>query len=343
MTTSAQRFGRYAQLWLAVAGCIAAAAITALMSSPPGFAELDAARAVQFGALASAAIVAAAILPFTVRRGGLRRSVWLTIAAASLVAGIVLFSMSGRAQRECIARYNGQPVIVGTELTPLGAKYIAANSDLSRDELLFDSQGNPERIWTRQSIDRCRMRVGATHYLWIPFLIVCLLASMQAIPASPLPIATGRAAPPSPILDRPARYDVFISYRHGGADAEFARQLLDTLEADGYRVAIDERDFAANENFLEEMECCIRESRFTVAIISSRYLESGNCQEEAIVSKVLDMDERRRRLIPLVIESVTMPAWLYGIVGIFCTKADAMVDPIDKLKATLGPPGVGIR
>jgi hypothetical protein len=117
-----------------------------------------------------------------------------------------------------------------------------------------------------------------------------------------------------------------------------ARQLAEALEADGYTVAIDERDFPANASFLQEMERAVRESRATVAVISSRYLESGNCQEEAIICKVLDMGDRKRRLIPLVIEPVALPAWLYGIVGIDCTKANPLVDPFDKLKSTLGAP-----
>jgi hypothetical protein len=103
-------------------------------------------------------------------------------------------------------------------------------------------------------------------------------------------------------------------------------------------VAIDERDFRANASFLLEMERCIRESRYTVAVISPRYLESGNAQEEAIICKVLDMGDRKRRLIPLVIETASLPAWLYGIVGIDCTKRDSLVDPYDNLKATLGEP-----
>jgi hypothetical protein len=141
-----------------------------------------------------------------------------------------------------------------------------------------------------------------------------------------------------PATAAPMRYDVFMSYRHDGADKHFTTQLVAALEADGYRVAIDERDFPANASFLQEMERCVRESRFTVAVISSRYLESGNCQEEAIICKVLDMGDRKRRLIPVVIEPVPMPAWLYGIVGIDCTKPDPLVDPLDKLRATLGAP-----
>jgi hypothetical protein len=135
-----------------------------------------------------------------------------------------------------------------------------------------------------------------------------------------------------------ARYDVFVSYRHDPVDRAFVTELVAALEADGYRVAIDERDFLANASFLLEMERCIRESRFTVAVISPRYLESGNALEEAIISKVLDMGDRKRRLIPLVIEAVALPAWLYGIVGIDCTKRDPLVNPYDKLRATLGAP-----
>jgi hypothetical protein len=41
-----------------------------------------------------------------------------------------------------------------------------------------------------------------------------------------------------------------------------------------------------------------------------------------------------------------MPAWLYGIVGIDCTKANPPVDPFEKLKSTLGAPlanAAGVR
>ena len=124
----------------------------------------------------------------------------------------------------------------------------------------------------------------------------------------------------------PLQYDVFISYRHGGDDAQFARDLLEELERGGFAVAIDERDFRPNESFIEEMERCVRESRFIAAVVSSRYLESGNCTEEAVITKTMDMSERRRRLIPLIIEPVTMPAWMYSIVGIDFTKPDPVTD-----------------
>jgi hypothetical protein len=280
------------------------------------------------------------MLPFIVRRGAGRRSIWLTLAIVALALGVGSFSAGGYAQRACTARYGEQPIVIGTELTPLGAAYKQANPSLSSDDMLFDAAGVPGRVWTRSSIDRCRTFISTTYFLWIPFLVVCLLAAVQMMPAAALAILVrdtpARQTPAA--ADLPPRYDVFISYRHGDKDGEVARQLAEALEADGYAVAIDERDFPANASFLQEMERCVRESRATVAVISSRYLESGNCQEEAIICKVLDMGDRKRRLIPLVIEPVSLPAWLYGIVGIDCTTANPLVDPFDKLKSTLGAP-----
>ncbi len=134
------------------------------------------------------------------------------------------------------------------------------------------------------------------------------------------------------------RYDVLISYRRQDPDKAFARALLKRLEAVGLTVAIDERDFDPAATFLEEMERCIKESRFTLTVASPRYFESGNCIEESIICKVLDMSERRRRLIPLVIEAVQMPTWLYNIVGVNFTDSDPLVDPYKKLIAKLSNP-----
>jgi hypothetical protein len=129
-------------------------------------------------------------------------------------------------------------------------------------------------------------------------------------------------------------FDAFISYRRQDPDKAFARNLLKHLEAAGLKAAIDEH-FDPAATFLEEMERCIKESRYTLAVMSPRYLESGNCVEEAIICKVLDMAERRRRIIPLTIESVTMPTWLYNVVGINFTDPNPLVDPYAKLLAKL--------
>lgn len=334
MTDGARLLGRHRRMWLAVAASILAGVAAAMAAPPPGIAGGRSA----FAALASASIVAFAILPFMVWRRAGQPLAWVAAALVALALGIGSFFAGGYVERTCTARYADKPVIIGGELTPLGVTYSQANPELSNDDLLFDAAGVPERIWTPASIGRCRALLGGSYFLWIPFLALCLLFFAHAVPTSILTPVSWKAAEQRVGMETPARYDVFVSYRHGGADKAFATELVSALEADGYRVAIDERDFRANSSFLEEMERAIRESRFTVALVSSRYLESGNTLEEATICKVLDMGDRQRRLIPVVIEQVAMPVWLYGIVGIDVTKRDPLVDPFDKLKATLGAP-----
>ncbi|MEM9008923.1 MAG: toll/interleukin-1 receptor domain-containing protein [Cyanobacteria bacterium P01_F01_bin.86] len=134
------------------------------------------------------------------------------------------------------------------------------------------------------------------------------------------------------------QYDAFISYRRQDPDKQFARDLRKSLIAAGYKVAFDEVDFSPQASFLEEMERCVKQSRFVLAVISSRYFESGNTQEEAIITKVMDMGERKRRLIPLIVEPVERPVWLYNLVGLDFTDEDPIVPPFDKLKTSLGSP-----
>ena len=337
MTSGARPFGRHRRIWLAAMAVVVAAAAGAGVPQPPSLAGAASAPWA-FAALASAAIVTLAILPFLVWPAAARPSAWVALATGSLALGLAAFWFGGYAQRACTARYGNRSVIIGTELTPLGRDYRTANPELSTEDLLFDAAGAPERLWTRSSIAGCTVFVSGTYFLWAPFLAVCLIATAQAVPTSILAPMRLDGPVPSKPADLPLQYDAFVSYRHDGEDQRFTRELVAALEADGYRIAIDERDFPANASFLLEMERAIRQSRFTLAVISARYLESGNTEEEAIITKVLDMADRKRRLIPIVIQQVALPVWLYGIVGIDWTKRDPLVDPFDKLKATLGAP-----
>ena len=134
------------------------------------------------------------------------------------------------------------------------------------------------------------------------------------------------------------RYDAFLSYRHCEPDRSLAQKLLSRLEGAGFSVAIDDRDFRPEQTFPEEMERCVRESRFTLALLSPAYFESGNTLEESIFCKVLDLQERRRRLIPLTLVPVQRPAWLHDLVGIDFTDSQLLVDPYDRLILALGTP-----
>ena len=104
----------------------------------------------------------------------------------------------------------------------------------------------------------------------------------------------------------------------------------DTTPDRRLRVAVDFRDFAANQHFLSEMERCIKESRFVLCVITAHYLQNDHTSEEAIISKTLDMAERRKRLVPLIFQRVDLPVWLHGLVGIDFTES-AAIDPFERL------------
>jgi hypothetical protein len=320
--------------WLVSLAIVAAAAV-AWLTKPQA---LSGTKPALFAAVLSATLAAIFLVPLLVARYRLRALVPLISAAALLALGAAAYLYTGSVQGRCIVQYNGRGVLIGTEMTDLGVAFRTAHPEETDADLLDNARGDAETVWTRESIESCRRTIGSTYFLWIPLLTASLVSAALGTAARRLTVPAGSHTPAPAMPDVPSRYDVFISYRHGGADTDVARQLLQALESDGYVVAIDERDFPANASFLQEMERCIRESRYTVAILSPRYFESGHTEEEAIISKVLDMGQRRRRLIPFIIQPVALPAWLFGIVGIDGTAEDPLVDPIDRLKTTMGPP-----
>jgi hypothetical protein len=283
------------------------------------------------------AAVACALLAFI--RGG-RPIVWIAVAIASAATGVVLLFAHFDAVAGCVADYDGRPVVIGREYAADAATYVAANPGLAPSDRLLDAGGVPERIWSAQSIRSCRLWVSWGATATIPLFAISLASLIPrgrtrylSTPKAAPPVVPGRAAV-TPV------YDAFISYRHTEPDKTHALDILESLEQRGLRVAIDFRDFAANEHFLSEMERCIKQSRFVLCVITSHYLESDHTSEEAIISKTLDLADRRKRLVPLVFERVELPVWLHGLVGIDFTES-ASVEPTERLLALVtAPPGL---
>jgi TIR domain len=307
---------------------IAAAGLTVAMLLPLSSAltsgEVHQARFI--GAVVTSVVCAA----FAVAKAG-RPAVWTTLAMASGGAGVVLMLAHVDANQTCLAQYDGRAVLIGRELTPVAADYVVKNPGTSGSDLLLDAGGVAERIWTSKSISSCRFWVGYGGVLGSSLFaaMVCALVARRGVRFTQAPAAPRiprSAAQPA----RPVVYDAFLSYRHADLDKRHATDLLDALESRGLRVAVDFRDFVPNQHFLSEMERCIKESRFVLCVVTSQYLDSGNCSEEAIISKTLDMADRRRRLVPLIFERVELPVWMHGIVGIDFTES-AGVDPLERL------------
>jgi hypothetical protein len=232
-----------------------------------------------------------------------------------------------RATTSCTGEFSDQKFVIGRTLK---SEWEKDWKTASAEHLLAASASDPAAVWTEESIATCRFWLASGALLGIALLAPGATVLMVRSGSGILPVGT--AGPPSAAgrAGEECVYDAFLSYRHVEPDSTYALEVLTALESRGLHGAIDVRDFKPNEHFLSEMERCIKESRFTLCIITSRYLASDHCSEEAIISRTLDMAERKKRLVPLIFERVELPVWLHGIVGIDFTGGSA-VDPVERL------------
>ncbi len=97
-------------------------------------------------------------------------------------------------------------------------------------------------------------------------------------------------------------YDVFISYSH--ADSAWVRDtLLPRIEQAGLTVCIDYRDFNVGTPSLVNMERAVEQSRHTLLVLTPSWVESEWAEFEALLTQTTDPAGRRRRLLPLLLES----------------------------------------
>jgi hypothetical protein len=280
----------------------------------------------------ASSILSATVCAAVVGLRAMPRSGWFAVAVGAALIGTLLVLTQFNAAADCIADYEGRPVLVGREYLPEIAGYVTDNPGLSPSDRLFDAGGVAERVWTAESIRTCRLLVSASGLGALPFFALAASAVLSATRPRLL-----RAARPTPVVTPVAHapvYDAFLSYRHTDVDREHASAIVEFLERHGLRVAIDFRDFMPNEHFVAEMERCIKQSRFVLCVITSEYLASDHTSEEAIISKTLDLAEKRKRLVPLLFERVELPVWLHGLVGIDFSPSSP-VEPFDRLLALL--------
>jgi hypothetical protein len=313
--------------WHAAIAAVGVAGTALLPMSPalsPG--EITQAR------LITALLIVAVCTACTLARGG-RPAVWTAAAVGAAAIGLGLLGIYADANSRCLATYDGRPHLIGGVYTPSAAEYALKNPGLSPSDLLLDAGGTAERIWTSGSIASCHFRIGWAGLLTLPF-VAAAISALVVRRGFRFAAAAPRAAAALAPTPTASVYDAFLSYRHAEPDRTNTSEILEALESNGLRVAIDFRDFAPNQHFLSEMERCIKESRFVLCVITPRYLDSDHCSEEAIICKTLDLADRRKRLVPLVFERVELPIWLHGLVGVDFSGASP-IDPVDRLLTLL--------
>ncbi|PYS93628.1 MAG: hypothetical protein DMF64_04320 [Acidobacteria bacterium] len=119
--------------------------------------------------------------------------------------------------------------------------------------------------------------------------------------------AGGKAAAPMPAAPPADKYayDAFISYvSKKEPDKTWVRKtLVPALKAEGLRVCVDFACFEPGSYVVHEMERAVEESRYTVSVLSPKYLESGFGEFEETLAQHLSLEERKKRYLGIMRES----------------------------------------
>ncbi|MBV9790097.1 MAG: tetratricopeptide repeat protein, partial [Chloroflexi bacterium] len=142
---------------------------------------------------------------------------------------------------------------------------------------------------------------------------------------------------PTPPDAQDSTYDVFISY--SSQDDVWVRgDLLARLEAEGFRVCIDFRDFAVGAAGVAEMERAVLNSRHTLLVLTPSYLQSEWTTFETYLLQTLDPANQQRRLIPLLKERCEIPLRLRAFTHVDFTDPHQQEFAWDRLIQALGTP-----
>ena len=129
--------------------------------------------------------------------------------------------------------------------------------------------------------------------------------------------------------------DVFISYSHN--DAKWVKEtLLPALEDAGLKVIIDDRDFEIGTPSLTNMERAVDNSRHTLAVLTPNWIRSEWTEFESLLTGEKDPAGRRRKLIPLMLETCQPPARISMLTYADFTEPSKQDEEIKRLLRDLG-------
>ena len=99
-------------------------------------------------------------------------------------------------------------------------------------------------------------------------------------------------------------YDVFVSYRQREPDLSWVcKKLVPRLEAEGLCPFVDYKHFKLGAPLVLEMARGVESCRYTLAVLSPKYLESNFTELENVLAEHLGLENSERRLIAVMIEA----------------------------------------
>ncbi|MEW4131750.1 toll/interleukin-1 receptor domain-containing protein [Bacillus thuringiensis] len=114
--------------------------------------------------------------------------------------------------------------------------------------------------------------------------------------------------------------DFFISYNH--KDETMAEWIAWILEDAGYTTFIQAWDFKSGNNFILQMDKGSRNSKHTIALLSSNYMESLYTQPEWSAAFVKDPTGENQKLIPVRIEDINLDGLFPSIIYVDLVNKD---------------------
>lgn len=101
---------------------------------------------------------------------------------------------------------------------------------------------------------------------------------------------------------------VFIC--HASKDKAFVRRLASDLSALGLDVWVDETAIRVGDSLLDRIEAGLRESDYVIVVLSKRSLKRPWVQRELRAALQLEVQRRKRIILPLIRGKVSVPLFL---------------------------------
>jgi hypothetical protein len=101
---------------------------------------------------------------------------WIILTLVTLVFGLVAYFSYMNKQGSCTCKYYSRTVLIGTQLSRPERE-----GATPCEELLKSHAGAVEEIWTRASINHCRLMLGISYVGTVPLFAICLISALQSL------------------------------------------------------------------------------------------------------------------------------------------------------------------
>jgi hypothetical protein len=122
----------------------------------------------------------------------------------------------------------------------------------------------------------------------------------------------GNMPAPRPTFSRhPDRKpDLFLS--HSSLDKPTVRRLANDLSSVGVDVWFDDWEIEIGDSLHQSIERGLRCSRYVAVVLSQKSTASRWCSEELETAFVMEREDGRKRILPLLFDSIEVPVFLKG-------------------------------